>query len=185
MKDRALVVAPLPACVGEGRDEVRGEGWNSVHFVHTPCSRNCRDLNHSGEGRTACVRMFAIGKAHDGVGECGVISKPVKERATGQNQNSGHGLREEVAGQPDRTPDKWRTTGPFCGRPGRTAAFIVDQVRWLVVNGWWTGWTQSGQGRGYSGTLAATRSTTRRPRTIHSRLVSHYHRQQPDVPCPH
>ena len=26
MNDRALVVAPLPAYVGEGRDEVRGEG---------------------------------------------------------------------------------------------------------------------------------------------------------------
>ena len=50
MKDRALVVAPLPACVGEGRDEVRGEGWIGLRSVHTPCSRNCRDLNHSGEG---------------------------------------------------------------------------------------------------------------------------------------
>ena len=45
MKDRALVVAPLPACVGEGRDEVRGEGWNGLHSIHTPCSRNCRDMN--------------------------------------------------------------------------------------------------------------------------------------------
>ena len=145
-----------------------------------------RPLSARGEGRrTARGRMFATWKAQGGAGGWGVISKPVKERTTGQNQNNGHGLREEVAGQPDRTPDKWRTTGSFCGRPGRTAAFIVDQVRWLVVNGWWTGWTQSGQGRGYSGTLAATRSTTRRPRTIHSRLVSHYHRQQPDVPCPH
>ena len=34
MKDRALVVAPLPACVGEGRDAVRGEGWNGVYSVH-------------------------------------------------------------------------------------------------------------------------------------------------------
>ena len=50
MKDRALVVAPLPACVGEGRDEVRGEGWNGLHFVLTACSRNCRDLNVFGEG---------------------------------------------------------------------------------------------------------------------------------------
>ena len=57
MKDRALVVAPLPACVGEGRDEVRGEGWNSVHFVHTPCSRNCRDLNQNGEGPGVRFRL--------------------------------------------------------------------------------------------------------------------------------
>ena len=50
MKDRALVVAPLSACVGEGRDEVRGEGWNGLHSVHLSCSRNCRDLNQNGEG---------------------------------------------------------------------------------------------------------------------------------------
>ena len=57
MKDRALVVAPLPACrcvyarcVGEGRDEVRGEGWNGLHFVLTACSRNCRDLNCTRRG---------------------------------------------------------------------------------------------------------------------------------------
>ena len=50
MKDRALVVAPLPACVGEGRDEVRGEGWNGLHSVYTVFSRNCRELNQNGEG---------------------------------------------------------------------------------------------------------------------------------------
>ena len=50
MKDRALVVAPLSACVGEGRDEVRGEGWNGLHSVHLSCSRNCRDLNRRARG---------------------------------------------------------------------------------------------------------------------------------------
>ena len=122
MKDRALVVAPLPACVGEGRDEVRGEGWNGLHFVLTACSRNCRDLNPQVEGnRTACERVYAIGDAQCDVGKCGIISKPVKERTTGQNQTSGLGLREEPAGQPDRNPDKERTRGWFCGRHGRTA----------------------------------------------------------------
>ena len=59
MKDRALVVAPLPACVGEGRDEVRGEGWIGLRSVHTPCSRNCRDMNRKargGEGRAVRER---------------------------------------------------------------------------------------------------------------------------------
>ena len=84
--------------------------------------------------RTARGRMFATWKAQGGVGGWGVISKPVKERTTGQNQNNGHGLREEVAGQPDRIPDKWRTRGWFGGRPGRTAAFIVDRMGWFGVN---------------------------------------------------
>ena len=71
MKDRALVVAPLSACVGEGRDEVRGEGWNGLHSVHLSCSRNCRDLNHFGEGRKTDVSRNAP-----------TISKPVKDWTT-------------------------------------------------------------------------------------------------------
>ena len=58
MNDRALVVAPLPACVGEGRDEVRGEGWNGLHSVHIPFSRNCRDLNRTRRGIKFMTSIF-------------------------------------------------------------------------------------------------------------------------------
>ena len=80
--------------------------------------------------------MFATGKVQGGASECSAISGPVKDWTGGQNQTCGLGLREESAGQVDRMVDRRRTRGWFCGRPGRTAAFIVDQMDLFGVKVW-------------------------------------------------
>ena len=58
--------------------------------------------------------MFATGKAQDGAGGCRVISKPVKDRTTGQNQNTGQTLEGRT----------FRTTGQNAGQIANMGLFL-------------------------------------------------------------
>ena len=87
-----------------------------------------RPLSARGEGRRACVQVFAIGKAQGGVGGCGVISEPVKEETRRQNQNKRQTLEGrsyettgQISGQMAHEGLVWRAARPYGSlhrRPG-------------------------------------------------------------------